>query len=82
VNFKEEFIYVFEGQMQRFQNQSIFFLQVGNVTYKLYVIHRWFVAYLKTLFNDSDYSIEKSKAVPLHAMVALGGRRGIAPTHS
>jgi hypothetical protein len=24
----------------------------------------------------------KSKAVPLHAMVALGGRGGIAPTHS
>jgi len=25
---------------------------------------------------------KKSKAVPLHAMEALGGRRGIAPTHS
>jgi hypothetical protein len=24
----------------------------------------------------------KSKAVPLHAVVALGGRRGIAPTNS
>jgi hypothetical protein len=24
----------------------------------------------------------KSKAVPLHAMKALGGRGGIAPTHS
>jgi hypothetical protein len=24
----------------------------------------------------------QSKAVPLHAMVALGGRGGIAPTHS
>jgi hypothetical protein len=24
----------------------------------------------------------KKKAVPLHAMVALGGRGGIAPTHS
>jgi hypothetical protein len=24
---------------------------------------------------------KKSKAVPLHAMVALGGRGGIAPTH-
>jgi hypothetical protein len=24
----------------------------------------------------------KSKAIPLHAMVALGGRGGIAPTHS
>jgi hypothetical protein len=26
--------------------------------------------------------IEKGKAVPLHAMEALGGRVGIAPTHS
>jgi hypothetical protein len=25
---------------------------------------------------------DKSKAVPLHAMEALGGRGGIAPTHS
>jgi hypothetical protein len=68
--------------MQRFQNQSIFFLRVGNVTYKLYLIRHLFVAYLKTLFNDSDYSIEKNKVVPLHAMVALRGRRNIAPTHS
>jgi hypothetical protein len=27
-------------------------------------------------------SIAKAKAVPLHAMEALGGRGGIAPTHS
>jgi hypothetical protein len=26
--------------------------------------------------------IKKSKAVPLHAMVAYGGRGGIAPTHT
>jgi hypothetical protein len=26
--------------------------------------------------------VKKSKAVPLHAMEALGGRGGIAPTHS
>jgi hypothetical protein len=26
--------------------------------------------------------LSKSKAVPLDAMEALGGRRGIAPTHS
>jgi hypothetical protein len=26
--------------------------------------------------------VSKSKAVPLHAMEALGGRGGIAPTHS
>jgi hypothetical protein len=31
-----------------------------------------------------DWGIKKGegKAVPLHAMEALGGRRGIAPTHS
>jgi hypothetical protein len=28
------------------------------------------------------FSSVKSKAVPLHAMVALRGRGGIAPTHS
>jgi hypothetical protein len=27
-------------------------------------------------------TIKKGKAVPLHAMEALGGRGGIAPTHS
>jgi hypothetical protein len=27
-------------------------------------------------------SVSKSKAVPLHAMETLGGRGGIAPTHS
>jgi hypothetical protein len=26
--------------------------------------------------------VSKGKAVPLHAMEALGGRGGIAPTHS
>jgi hypothetical protein len=32
---------------------------------------------------DNHYTTEKkSKAVPLHAMKALGGRGGIAPTHS
>jgi hypothetical protein len=33
------------------------------------------------LFAD-DLIVLKSKAVPLHAMEALGGRGGIAPTHS
>jgi hypothetical protein len=32
-------------------------------------------------FALSDKKVKKSKAVPLHAMVALGGR-DIAPTHS
>jgi hypothetical protein len=32
--------------------------------------------------GDDDNGGSKSKAVPLHAMEALGGRGGIAPTHS
>jgi hypothetical protein len=28
------------------------------------------------------YSKSKNKAVPLHAMEALGGRGGVTPTHS
>jgi hypothetical protein len=32
---------------------------------------------IKLLFKS-----KKSKAVPLHAMEALGGRRNTAPTHS
>jgi hypothetical protein len=30
----------------------------------------------------STYTGQKGKAIPLHAMEALGGRGGIAPTHS
>jgi hypothetical protein len=37
--------------------------------------------YTLHMFPHSYYYI-KSKAVPLHAMEALGGRGGIAPTHS
>jgi hypothetical protein len=41
---------------------------------------------LSTQFSDTPNWVnglsEKSKAVPLHAMVALGGRGGIPPTHS
>jgi hypothetical protein len=33
-------------------------------------------------FWTSSIIHKKSKAVPLHAMEALGGRGGIAPTHS
>jgi hypothetical protein len=33
---------------------------------------------MSVYFNKTS----KSKAVPLHAMEALGGRGGIAPTHS
>jgi hypothetical protein len=29
-----------------------------------------------------EYPGKKGKAVPLHAMEALGGKGGIAPTHS
>jgi hypothetical protein len=37
--------------------------------------------HLITLINHSDCDKKKGKAVPLHAMEALGGRGGIAPTH-
>jgi hypothetical protein len=44
-------------------------------------LNYWLTANLKTLFQL--YGLHnKSKAVPLHAMKALGGRGGIAPTHS
>jgi hypothetical protein len=35
-------------------------------------------------YKDNNYRYQeiKSKAVPLHAMEAHGGRGGIAPTHS
>jgi hypothetical protein len=31
---------------------------------------------------QKQYTVVKGKAVPLHVMKALGGRGGIAPTHS
>jgi hypothetical protein len=34
------------------------------------------------LISASDKMKKKSKAVPLHAMEAHGGRGGVAPTHS
>jgi hypothetical protein len=37
---------------------------------------------LPARISDEIKSKVKSKAVPLHAMEALGGRGGIAPTHS
>jgi hypothetical protein len=45
---------------------------------------------LSTVLRYSDFkcvakgskAYDKSKAVPLHAMEVLGGRGGIAPTHS
>jgi hypothetical protein len=45
-----------------------------------------FLIYEVALKSTDNGSIivrkRKSKAVPLHATVALGGRGGIAPTHS
>jgi hypothetical protein len=42
------------------------------------------VFFREPLNSDEVYNVKskKSKAVPLHAMEALGGRGGIAPTHS
>jgi hypothetical protein len=48
------------------------------------LLHTW----IKTLYITKTRKLgnvaktKQSKAVPLHAMVALGGRGGIAPTHS
>jgi hypothetical protein len=42
------------------------------------------LAYLKreTKPDPQDIIIKKGKVIPLHAMVAYGGRGGIAPTHT
>jgi hypothetical protein len=37
---------------------------------------------LQNVISDINYNGKKGKAVPLHAMEALGGRGDIAPTHS
>jgi hypothetical protein len=37
---------------------------------------------LVTIYESQGNHTEKSKAAPLHAMVALGGRGNIAPTQS
>jgi hypothetical protein len=43
----------------------------------------WPLSHRFTLFkNDDDDDDKKGKVVPLHAMEALGGGGGIAPTHS
>jgi hypothetical protein len=51
--------------------------------------HQNEVSRLSSLFRPTVFSVKlsfvipkKSKADPLHAMEALGGRGGIAPTHS
>jgi hypothetical protein len=36
----------------------------------------------KKEMNKAVKKLTKAKAVPLHATKALGGREGIAPTHS
>jgi hypothetical protein len=41
------------------------------------------VSVLRTIYKVlRNNTSKKSKAVPLHAMEALGGRESIAPTHS
>jgi hypothetical protein len=35
-----------------------------------------------SIFRIRELKVKKGKAVPLHAMEALGGKGGIAPTHS
>jgi hypothetical protein len=50
------------------------------------VLHTQAIQGSSTIFKEAVRVItwikaEKSKAVPLHATLVLGGRRGIAPTH-
>jgi hypothetical protein len=52
----------------------------GNEKYKEKSQTCWAVTWSWYLLDASKKS--KKKAVPLHAMEALGGRGGIAPTHS
>jgi hypothetical protein len=37
---------------------------------------------MESMLEEEGYSYKKSKALPLHAMKAPGGRGDIAPTHS
>jgi hypothetical protein len=47
-------------------------------------VQKYFFTFISLTLKDRNYKEEKkkSKAVPLHAMEAPGGRGGIAPTHS
>jgi hypothetical protein len=59
----------------------LFHLHSFNFNFKtIILLVTCIMAYDSLTLMDSDKS--KSKAVPLHAMEALGGRGGIAPTHS
>jgi hypothetical protein len=49
-----------------------------NIVYEIKVK----IAYLDNLVQCCVYVYKESKAVPLHALVAHGGRGGIARTHS
>jgi hypothetical protein len=51
--------------------------KISLSNFKYFVYHT-----LKLLTSSLKYIVKVSKAVPLHAMEALGGRGGIAPTHS
>jgi hypothetical protein len=46
--------------------------------------HGRFYSYAEQVIHNHPgiWHYKKSKAVPLHAMGALGGRGGVAPTHS
>jgi hypothetical protein len=49
----------------------------------LYIIKEKISVYFCIFPNKQfPFQVIKGKAVPLHAMEALGGRGGIAPTHS
>jgi hypothetical protein len=53
------------------------------VTYETHICSEVNLQWYKRNFRTVElYKKKKGKAVPLHAMEALGGRGGIAPTHS
>jgi hypothetical protein len=52
------------------------------VMYEDKIPKRNFCALSPTTIYYEEQSKKKSKAVPLHAMEAHGGRGGIAPTHT
>jgi hypothetical protein len=54
----------------------------------VFIFHIWraslfsYISWNVQCYGNKASKSKQSKAVPLHAMVALGGRGGIAPTHS
>jgi hypothetical protein len=59
------------GETEESHEEFVYFFYISRI---LFILH--------CLCNLYSFSIKKGKAVPLHAMEALGEERSIAPTHS